>query len=449
MGVMEKFLAARSQAGQDQTRQLQSLGLLSQLQQHAQEQEMLPLKRQQLELAVRRAKQNADLMSQIQGGMLGGQPMGALSGAPPSGMLGGNKGMLDAPALVQAMLLSGDPGMAKYAGAFLDQNKPIAAREGAPIVNPVTGEVKFFSPKLEPGMVPNFQGNQLTGVSNAPGYIDSMTARDRAREGVKAEFDPLSVPRSDGSTQMMPRSQFLNQQRPQAPAAPMTEQQIIAAGIDATNRGRPFSVSLPPQTSPSGPIPTSAVVGVSQSPADKVRSEGLARTEVERAAAEPQNRLGSTTQLEDLGRLQALANEIMKDPNLARSVGLMSVAPSIPGGPAANVDALIDSLKAQVSGMKLQAMRDASKTGGAVGQVTEKEWPRLENMITALDKKMSPPKFRQKLSELVYEIEKAKRNIAQAYEGTHGQTVSPQPAAQEVKPNMSDDDLIRQYLKNK
>ena len=95
---------------------------------------------------------------------------------------------------------------------------------------------------------------------------------------------------------------------------------------------------------------------------------------------------------------------------------------SIPGGDAAQAQALVDSLKAQVSGIKLQAMRNASKTGGAVGNVTEKEWPRLENMITALDPvKMGKETFQKKLDELVGEMAKMKKSLNDAFANEYGQ----------------------------
>ena len=141
-----------------------------------------------------------------------------------------------------------------------------------------------------------------------------------------------------------------------------------------------------------------------------------------RAAEAPQARLAVESQGQDFDRLSTLAQEVKDHPGLGRATGMYGVIPSIPGGEAANADALIASMKAQVSGMKLQAMRNASKTGGAVGQVTEKEWPRLENMITALDNtKMDKATFQTKLTELIGEINKAKKTVLDAFTNEYGQ----------------------------
>jgi len=45
----------------------------------------------------------------------------------------------------------------------------------------------------------------------------------------------------------------------------------------------------------------------------------------------------------------------------------------------------------------LQAMRDSSPTGGALGQVTELELKLLQSSLAALDQGMSPERFREQL----------------------------------------------------
>lgn len=108
------------------------------------------------------------------------------------------------------------------------------------------------------------------------------------------------------------------------------------------------------------------------------------------------------------------------------SPGLANVTGPIAGrtwnltGSATNAQALISSLKDQMAARALQAMRDASKTGGAVGQVTEKEWPKLENQLVALDQAQTTDQYRKRLTELRDTLESIRGNIADAYRGTYG-----------------------------
>ena len=57
----------------------------------------------------------------------------------------------------------------------------------------------------------------------------------------------------------------------------------------------------------------------------------------------------------------------------------------VPEGEAKSVDNAVDTLKANVAFDRLQKMRDNSKTGGALGQVSEKELRLLEANLASLD----------------------------------------------------------------
>lgn len=143
-----------------------------------------------------------------------------------------------------------------------------------------------------------------------------------------------------------------------------------------------------------------------------------------RAESMPKAQQMVELQSQDLDRLITIADELKAHPGLERATGAIGKFPSFPGSEASQAEALIDSLKAQVSGMKLQAMRNASATGGAVGNVTEKEWPRLENMIVALDPvKMGRETFQTKLDELKTEIGKVKQSIGGAFQTEYGRPV--------------------------
>ena len=60
----------------------------------------------------------------------------------------------------------------------------------------------------------------------------------------------------------------------------------------------------------------------------------------------------------------------------------------------------VDSLKAQIFANELTAMREASKTGGAVGNVSDKEGDKLSGVLGALNTKMSPSQFTTQLEKI-------------------------------------------------
>ena len=74
----------------------------------------------------------------------------------------------------------------------------------------------------------------------------------------------------------------------------------------------------------------------------------------------------------------------------------------IPGTDATNLSKLIDSVKANAGFDKLQAMREASPTGGALGQVSDKEIRFLQSVFGSLDQDQSPKQLKYNLELFRY-----------------------------------------------
>jgi hypothetical protein len=70
---------------------------------------------------------------------------------------------------------------------------------------------------------------------------------------------------------------------------------------------------------------------------------------------------------------------------------------NIPGSDAYDFNARIETIKANIGFDKLQAMRDASPTGGALGQVSEMELRQLNASMGNLDIGQSPEQLRKNL----------------------------------------------------
>lgn len=136
----------------------------------------------------------------------------------------------------------------------------------------------------------------------------------------------------------------------------------------------------------------------------------------------------------NLDRLATAANELLQHPGLVGITGLRGAVPDVPGTAAADARAKLLTLKAQTGFNTLQEMRNASKTGGAVGQVTEKEWPLLQSAIAALETAQSEKQMRESLQKVIQYTDGAKDRLRQAYNMKHGDKTSgpaspPKPAA--------------------
>jgi hypothetical protein len=92
------------------------------------------------------------------------------------------------------------------------------------------------------------------------------------------------------------------------------------------------------------------------------------------------------------------------------SAGAGSLFSIIPGTPARDLKANIETLKANLAFNALQGIREASKTGGALGAVSERELSLLESQIASLDASQSPEQLRRNLGEVRKSFEKIIEN---------------------------------------
>lgn len=72
----------------------------------------------------------------------------------------------------------------------------------------------------------------------------------------------------------------------------------------------------------------------------------------------------------------------------------------IPGTAATDLQKAIDAIKANIGFEELAAMREASKTGGALGQVAVQELTSLQSVLGSLDRKQSPQALYKNLQDI-------------------------------------------------
>lgn len=145
-----------------------------------------------------------------------------------------------------------------------------------------------------------------------------------------------------------------------------------------------------------------------------------ARTAAKRRAELPLARSSMDNALDGLQRMAQTAREIRDNPALGRITGVMGQFPDLPGSPAANVRAQLENtLRSQVGFGVLQAMRDASKTGGALGQVSNIENILLQENLAALANTQSAEALRQQLDKIIEYAEGAQQRLRDAFNATY------------------------------
>ena len=116
------------------------------------------------------------------------------------------------------------------------------------------------------------------------------------------------------------------------------------------------------------------------------------------------------------------------------------------GSEAVDLEANLETIQANLGFDQLQAMRDASPTGGALGQVSERELIALQSTVASLKQEQSPEQLRAN-------VEKVKKHYQNWLDTLNGINPDERDAAEakaranRVVPNAEDSALVNKYLK--
>ncbi|MDP1542409.1 MAG: hypothetical protein Q8L99_04590 [Polycyclovorans sp.] len=98
-----------------------------------------------------------------------------------------------------------------------------------------------------------------------------------------------------------------------------------------------------------------------------------------------------------------------------------SMMTRFPGTKAKNLQRVIDSIKANIGFAELNEMRANSPTGGALGNVTERELAFLQSVISSLEQDQSPDQLRENLGNVRSAVLGSRERLRQAYEADFGE----------------------------
>lgn len=102
------------------------------------------------------------------------------------------------------------------------------------------------------------------------------------------------------------------------------------------------------------------------------------------------------------------------------STGLTgSLLGMVPGTGAFDLDKTIDTIKANLGFTELQAMREASPTGGALGQVAIQELAMLQSTVASLEKGQSEDNLKRGLQQVKTHFENWKKAVMEANKQTN------------------------------
>lgn len=178
---------------------------------------------------------------------------------------------------------------------------------------------------------------------------------------------------------------------------------------------------------------------------EKVRG----KTEGERAANLPKAKAAYQELTMQRGLLREKLNEALGNSGFWTSGWSGRIAEAVPGTPAYDMARTLDTIKAVVGFDKLQQMRDSSPTGGALGQITERELAFLQAVFGSFDQFQSADQLRSNMTRLLDMLDGFDAIRSQAFADTFGETP---PAGNLLVPekksgsvdDMSDDEIMRE-----
>lgn len=102
------------------------------------------------------------------------------------------------------------------------------------------------------------------------------------------------------------------------------------------------------------------------------------------------------------------------------TAGIFSGIRFIGGTPQADLANTLDTIRANIGFEELQRMRDASKTGGALGQVSERENELLQAVWGSVQQSQSAEQLKENLATLKVTLEASRARVAAAWEAEFG-----------------------------
>lgn len=159
-----------------------------------------------------------------------------------------------------------------------------------------------------------------------------------------------------------------------------------------------------------------------KSAADRQAGRGKARLSLDQATAR-------------LGRVDALVDSIMPRIGALTAGWAGNALSNIPGTSASDLRKDIGTLQAIAGFDELSAMRAASPTGGALGNVTERELAFLQSVVRNIENSQSPEQLRRNLQEFQREVRGSWQRVRDAYEQDYGGQYGPAPADGPAQPD--------------
>jgi len=160
--------------------------------------------------------------------------------------------------------------------------------------------------------------------------------------------------------------------------------------------------------------------GAAQKAGAVTTAQGTAKTQTERAAAQPKAEAQVSSVTEKTRMLNDLIDQAKGQADFFTTGLIGAGMKKIPGTDAYDLFNTLDTIRANIGFDKLQQLRDESPTGGALGQVSERENTLLQAVWGALEQSQSKAQFLSNLERVKRQVKQSWDRVARAYQQTYG-----------------------------
>jgi hypothetical protein len=182
------------------------------------------------------------------------------------------------------------------------------------------------------------------------------------------------------------------------------EATAAAAAATVADQGGPNQIALSKQFGKAQPgyrwKSDGTLEAIPGGPADRKLSEAGIKEDRQREGA-----------VQQANRVIAKVDDALKNVGVT-TAGVGSVLSGIPGTSARNLSGTLDTIKANLGFAELQAMRDASPTGGALGAIAVQELLALQATVASLDQAQSPTQLQKSLNDIKTHYTNWKETVA-------------------------------------
>lgn len=169
---------------------------------------------------------------------------------------------------------------------------------------------------------------------------------------------------------------------------------------------------------------------------DRTIGTERAKGQIEREGGRNKARLSLDQATARLSRVDELVGSILPRINIGTAGWAGNALSNIPGTAAADLRKDIGTLQAIAGFDELNAMRASSPTGGALGNVTERELAFLQSVVRNIENSQSPQQLERNLRSFQQELRGSWQRVNDAYQQDYGQGGGPQggqPAVQRAR----------------